>query len=1742
MMSFSVVGSAAGAASYYSDKDNYYVLGSLESRWVGEGAKALGLEGKVENEKLTEVLMGKLPDGSSLSRVQDGKETHRAGYDLTFSAPKSVSVLALVGGDKRLIEAHNRAVEVAIKQVESIASARLTVEGKTETVLTGNIVAALFNHDTSRDLDPQLHTHAVIANATQREGEWKALSSDKVGKTGFSETILANQVALGKIYRNELQRDVESMGFKTEIVGKHGMWELSGVPVEPYSQRSQAINTAAGENASLKSRDIATLDTRKAKVASDPAELLVDWRGRLKEAGFDMGSYLAAAQQRTIVEPLPPSLQQDSGKLVTSAVGAAISMLSDKKVQFTYSELLAKTVSQLPAEPGVFQHARAGIETAIEQQRVVPLDREKGVFTSDIHLVDELSIHAMAKDIKQENTVLTFPVQPVVRDKPYSDVMSVLAQDKPAVAVLSGIGGASIQRERLAETITMAREQGREVHVLSPDKRSQDYLSQDERFQGSILIGRQTLTTGLQLPPNSTLVVDQAEKLSLKETISILEQGRNGNLQVLFMDTEQRKGIGNSLSVLQNADVPRYQYSGRERTAVAVISEADKNQRYERLAKDFVVSHQRHEHAVVQVSGVKEQQSLTSAIRGELKSAGVLGQRDHSINVITPVWLDSKTRSSRDSYRTGMVMERYDSESRNRERYLVDRVTDRSNSLTLINIDTGEQRLERIGKLDSSWTLYQAKTLAVAEGDTLRVLAKDKDAGIKAGDRAIVVGVSDEALQLKIGNKMVNLDARRALKVAHGYVEGIGASVSDKATVFAAAAAKDMSAAALNSLARSGREIHLYTALETNKADKKLANNPNYLLVTEQVKSRAGNGELDTAMQLQRDNLYTPAQQSVSLGLRQTEANTLAFTRTNLLAASLGWDSSVKLDDVSKEVDRQIKDGELINVPTAVGVGTDLLVSRASYDLEKSILRTIADGKDQVQPLMSLVPAHNLAGLTEGQRNSSNLILQSRDRFTAIQGYAGVGKTTQFKAVMSTINLLHDSAKPNVIGLGPTHRAVGEMQSAGVPAQTAASFLSETSQRILAGEKVDFSKTLFVIDEGSMFGNRDMEKAYRLIAEGGGRAVTSGDVDQLAAIDSGQPFKLMQQRSAIDIAVMKDIVRQSPELKPAIYSIIEGDFRGALDQIDAVKPGQVPRESGAWVPESSVVELMIPDESEKVTDSIPVLNEGRPGASLNEGPVDVIQAIVHDFIGRTAEAREQTITIAHLNEDRQVINSLIHDELHKKGDIGEREVALPILSPIRIPAGALRSAGAFTPFVRKTAYLEREYYTIDGVDKANGTVTLTDSDGGKRLLSSFESSQEEVSIFNRSEIVVSVGDKVRLTLSDNERGYVANSSWKVSAVDEGTVTISNGRQEKTLHPGRELAERHIDLAYAVTNFGAQGASERFSISLEGTEGARSVMVSKESAYVSLSRSKEHVQVYTDDREGWLDAISKQSPKVTAHDVLHREDDKASVIATRLLSTATPLQDTALGRALLNTSGLDGKSMARFIRPGKKYPEPHVALPVFDSNGRRAGVYLDTLRHQETGRGAWLANEPRLIGSEDARFAALQASQNGETRIAESMSKGLEVAFQNPESGVIIRLAGEGEPHNVQRITGKIIVNDNAVKRAGDVNKVDGSGEYQLPPTPEEKRQQEIEEQTRKATELQEKVLTGAQKEDEVVRDVAKEAPSAGRETKLPDTAVKDVGRDLDRDRAIARVAEDVKAFERFQQVEREILKDKTFGE
>ncbi|WP_416336873.1 AAA family ATPase [Escherichia coli] len=1441
--------------------------------------------------------------------------------------------------------------------------------------------------------------------------------------------------------------------------------------------------------------------TRQAKAWADPELLKADWRRRLADEKFDIDGYIRQAQARVEVPGAvagghsgihAPDLSggASSGEIadeqVRKAVSDTISALSEKKVQFTWSEMLAGTVNRLPSAPGLFEQARAGIDAAIEGQRLIPLDREKGIFTSDIHLLNELSVHQLARTAIQEQTVLLFPERAQERDIPAGDAVSVLTQDKSPVAILSGRGGAQALRERTEDVAMMARSQGREVMVIAADGRSGQFMSESPHLAGHVML-RSQMNADTVLPVQGTVIVDRAERLSLKETVLLQEKALSAGAQLIFMDTENRQGTGNALSVLKEAGIPQYRFYGTQLPEVRLVSEADKRSRYSQLAQDYVRLSAEGRDVVAQVTGAREQQQLTDIIRESRREAGELGREQMTLQVLEPVWLDSKTRHQRDNYRAGMVMEHWDAEKKTMTRHTIDRVAEATNSLVLQGED-GSRLTLKVSQLDGSWSLYRSRTLTVSEGDRVRALGRELKGAIKAKEQFTVTALENGAIRLRSGDRELRLPTERAVKLAHDYVEGTGAGTSASRTVLAAVGPRSLNKQVLNALAQSGGDIRIYTPLEAGQAARKVENVSSVRLASDQVRQSTGETNLDTAIQASRERLMSDAEQAVNLAIPRAQQGQVYLSEIALLSEAVK--SGQPLADVRTEIARQVNSGELIQLDSVSRVGNRVLVPRVAYEMEKSIIRHIAEGKDAVQPLMALTPASVLAGLTAGQREATRTVLENTDRFMAIQGYAGVGKTTQFRAVMGALNTLSESVRPQVIGLGPTHRAVHEMREAGVEARTLASFLSETRQAIQAGETPDFRNVLFLTDESSMVGNRDMAELYQLVAAGGGRMVSSGDTAQLQAVSTGQPFRLVQQRSAIDTVVMQEIVRQTPALRPAIESIIAGQVETSLRQVDDVSPQQVPRQAGAWVPEKSVMEIRKPEKEPEPEQGRTAAQEALKPEQLSPARTDIIAAIRDDWMGRTPEAQQQTLIMAELNADRHAINEAIHVARHEKGDTGAEERTFTVLEPLRVPDNALRAAETFAEYTGSVAMMNERYWMVADVNPQDGVVTLRNTDGESVLISPQQNIAQDISLFTHRELTLSQGDRVRFTRSDTDRGYVANSLWEVAGfTQEGAIRFRQGEQEKIVDPQSMTEDRHIDLAYALTVYGVQGASERFAIALTGTEGGRKRMASLESTYVTLSRAKEHVQVYTDNLEDWQQQVRQSDGGKTAHDLLHEKSDRESDTGNRLLATASRLDKTALGRRVLAENGLEGETMARFIAAGKKYPSPYVALPVWTRHGKEAGALLTEIRIEDDGMRVVLSEESRLRGGEDAQFAGLQASRNGQTLIADSADAALRLAQENPESGVVIRLHGEERLLNAARLTGGRITEPDELSRAlRNVADAETAAKAEDPITlPPDEQQKLAEVQEKAARELAEQarreLLSGAPQKDEDKRDL-----------------------------------------------------------
>ena len=340
----------------YFERDGYYARDDGAHReasaWAGRGAAALGLEGPVDPEAFRRVLEGEVPGGRRLGcKELDGSITHRPGRDVTLSAPKSVSVMALVGGDDRIVEAHDKAVTATLGWIEANAvETRMRDPATGAMVRTGDqkMVAATFRHDTSRNLDPQLHIHAVVANMVHGgDGKWRTMVDDG---------LFNGKMAIGAIYRAELAQGLKGLGYGIDKAHADGRFEIEGVSrevIDAFSTRRAEIEAAMSERGMGESKDNphlaarAALLTRAAKRDIDRGALERGWKRQAKALGFQAAKVMANARkaERGL---LGPDLFAGPGYAAGDAAGWAVGHLSERQSVFGHADLLAATLAREP--------------------------------------------------------------------------------------------------------------------------------------------------------------------------------------------------------------------------------------------------------------------------------------------------------------------------------------------------------------------------------------------------------------------------------------------------------------------------------------------------------------------------------------------------------------------------------------------------------------------------------------------------------------------------------------------------------------------------------------------------------------------------------------------------------------------------------------------------------------------------------------------------------------------------------------------------------------------------------------------------------------------------------------------------------------------------------------------------------------------------------------------------------------------------------------------------------------------------------------------------------------------------------------------------------------------------------------------------------------------------------------------------------------------------------------------------
>src|ERR1039457_2944349 len=252
--------SLRNAESYFREHlgvGDYYMKGqTVSGQWFGDGSKALGLSGATTEKEFLNLCNNLHPQtGEQLTprlnskRVRVDKDgniyesaNRRVFYDFTLSPPKSVSIAALVGNDPRIIEAHDEAVQVAMRELQIYAATRVRKQNQYSQRETGNVVGAVFRHDTSRALDPHLHSHCILFNATRdaTEGRWKALEA--------CEMVTA-QKFVRNVYYHELVGSLQKFGYGVEN-NPRGDFEIAGVSkelIDRFSKRHREIDEKTKE-------------------------------------------------------------------------------------------------------------------------------------------------------------------------------------------------------------------------------------------------------------------------------------------------------------------------------------------------------------------------------------------------------------------------------------------------------------------------------------------------------------------------------------------------------------------------------------------------------------------------------------------------------------------------------------------------------------------------------------------------------------------------------------------------------------------------------------------------------------------------------------------------------------------------------------------------------------------------------------------------------------------------------------------------------------------------------------------------------------------------------------------------------------------------------------------------------------------------------------------------------------------------------------------------------------------------------------------------------------------------------------------------------------------------------------------------------------------------------------------------------------------------------------------------------
>jgi Ti-type conjugative transfer relaxase TraA len=787
MMSIAAMGVGAAAADYCigSTREDYYSNGGDPlGLWQGHGSASLGLTGNVQAADFRAVLQGQHPHGShALTGTGSGATAHSAGWDCTFSAPKSVSVLwALSDEPTRLsIEAaHEAAITVALGYLEAHAAFTRRGHGGVEQEAVAGLVSATFKHFTSRAGDPQLHTHCIVMNLAPRE--------DGSFGTIDSKHLYDHKMAAGAIYRMALGTALVQQGY--EVSRSKNGFEVAGIDQElcrQFSKRREQISKAMAEHGgkSAAASQIATLATRNAKQESQLSARLTHWHAEAQEFDHQLPTPTKLPRAPVSIDHARVLKELTQGQSTFAHLDLMRAVAHEGAGRIEYAELV-NTVQSMVTSGAVI---RIGKSSAANLRFTTPemlaietrcLETAAAMAEQKISSIAVARVQQIEKQVQQKDGLTLSQEQ--------RQAVQHIASDTGRIALIEGLAGTG-KTQMLKVVRHVYETSGCRVHGCSLSGKAAQNLQEGSGIHSQTLhrLLAELEKKQMSLGSKDVIVLDEAAMVGSRQMDALLGHvGRAGAKVVMVGDSKQ----------LQPIDAG--QMFGTLARELGKSDLKEIRRQNEAWARDAV-------HAVL--SGQSSDALAAFDQRGLIcRSANA----DVCIGVLTAHWIADELPLQNKLVLAGTRLEAY-----------------RLNQ----SIRQALQGSNRIGHAEVEFSTSQGGMRRLAVGDRVVFLRNDLGLGVKNGTLGIVIAcqasVERSGITVQIdGGKQVKVPLDQYNHVDHGYALTVhkaqGSTIDGNVYVMASDAMTDREWSYV-ALSRAKGTTRLFTSgIQNNQLQKNM--------------------------------------------------------------------------------------------------------------------------------------------------------------------------------------------------------------------------------------------------------------------------------------------------------------------------------------------------------------------------------------------------------------------------------------------------------------------------------------------------------------------------------------------------------------------------------------------------------------------------------------------------------------------------------------------------------------------------------------------------------------------------------------------------------------------------------------------------------------------------------------------------------------------------------------------------------